>query len=104
MDTVTAQNLYGKVGYEYRLAVLIAGYGFNETVLGDDLAVSCGDVLGCEETELDGGNFAIHTDTVILILFQDFGEVNFHVLSFIDESCGGSRDLDILSGIGQLYG
>ena len=35
MDTVTAQNLYGKVGYEYRLAVLIAGYGFNETVLGD---------------------------------------------------------------------
>lgn len=61
MDTVTTQNLYGKVGYEYRLAALVAGYGFNETVLGDDLAISCGDVLGCEETELDGGNFAIQT-------------------------------------------
>ena len=95
---------YGQVGHEYRLAVLIAGYGFNETVLGDDLAVSCGDVLSSEESELYRGDLSIHADAVFLVLFQDFGEVDFHLLSFIDESCGGGRDLDLLSGVGQLYG
>ena len=95
---------YGQIGCKYRLAVLVAGYGFNETVFGDDLAVSCGDVLSSEESKLDGGDFAVHADSVFLVLFQDFGEVDFHLLSFIDESCGGGRDLDLLSGVGQLYG
>ena len=95
---------YGKVGHKYRLAVLVAGYGFNETVFGDDLAVSCGDVLRGIQAELDGGDFTIHTDTVFLVLFQGLGKVDFHLLSFIDESCGGGCDLDLLSGVGQLYG
>ena len=30
---------YGQIGHKYRLAVLVAIYGFNETVFGDDLAV-----------------------------------------------------------------
>ena len=95
---------YGQVGHKYRLAVLVAGYGFNETVLGDDLAVSCGDVLRGIQAEHDGGDLVISTDAVFLVLFQDFGEINFYLLSFIDESCGGCGDLDLLSGVGQLYG
>ena len=95
---------YGQVCPKYRLAVFAAGYGFNETVFGDDLAVSCGDVLSSEESELDGGDLVISTDAVFLVLFQDFGEINFHLLSFVDEGCGGGRDLDLLSGVGQLYG
>ena len=95
---------YRQIGCKYRLAVLVAGYGFNETVLGDDLAVSCSDVLSSEKSKLDGGDLVISTDAVFLVLFQDFGEVDFHLLSFVDESCGGGCDLDLLSGVGQLYG
>ena len=68
---------YGQIGCKYRLTVFVAGYSFNETVFWDDLAVSGGDVLRGIQAELDGGDFTIHTDAVILVLFQDFGEVDF---------------------------
>ena len=95
---------YGQVCPKYRLAVFAAGYGFNETVFGDDLAVSGGDVLRGIQAKLDGADLVISTDAVFLVLFQSLGKVDFYLLSFIDKGCGGCGDLDLLSGVGQLYG
>ena len=77
-------------------------HDLQQTVGGNDAAVSGGQLLGGKQSKGHGGKLIALADTETLVLFQDLIQRNGGFLPLVAEVGGGFGDLDLLPGIDKL--
>ena len=91
-----------QIGLADGMTVFVHRHDLQQTVGGNDAAVSGGQLLGGKQSKGHGGKLIALADTETLVLFQDLIQRNGGFLPLVAEVGGGFGDLDLLPGIDKL--
>ena len=97
-------GIHRHVRLEGCLAVFIAVNNLQKAVRRDNAAIRSRQILSGIQPPGNVPDFAIHAKLELLILLQNFLQVNFYPLPLVGDMRLGSGDLHILSRIAQCNG
>ena len=91
-----------QIGFADGVTVFVHRHDLQQTVGGNDVAVSGGQLLGCEQSKGHSGKLTARADAETLILLQDLIQRNGGFLPLVAEVGGSFGDLDLLPSIDKL--